>query len=53
MQFLKKNMGIGINHRYIVLVTTERRRNYLMSERNYQVFHRTYISNRNKKQRYL
>ena len=41
-------------HRDIKLVTTERRRNYLVSEPNYsqvfkQVFHKNIISNRNDK----
>ena len=48
-----KTIEIVINHRHIDLVTKERRRNYLISEPKYQVFHGTNISNRNKKQRYL
>ena len=37
--------------RYTKLITTERRRNYLLSEPNYHidVFHRKFISKRNKK----
>ena len=41
-------------HRDIKLVTTERRRNYLVSEPNYHTakfFHRTSISNSNEKTR--
>ena len=37
--------------RDIKLVKTERRRNYLMSEPNYQVFHRKFIRNRNETNR--
>ena len=35
--------------RNIKLVTTERRRNYLVSEPYYKAFHRKFISNRNEK----
>ena len=47
-----KNMENVREHRHIKLVTTERRRNYLLSESNYpyyKVFHRKFISNRNEK----
>ena len=43
-------------HRDIKLVTTERRRNYLVSEPNYYTtnfFYRKFISNRNKKKQTL
>ena len=36
-------------HKNIKLVTTERRRNYLVSEPYYKAFHRKFISNRNEK----
>ena len=41
-------------HRGIKLITTERTRNYLVSEQNHhttQYFYRTFIRNRNKKDR--
>ena len=49
-------------YRYFKLVTTERRRNYLVSKLNYKtadvystakvnVFHRTFINNKNEKNR--
>ena len=41
-------------HRHIKLATTQRRRNYLVSEPNYHTtkfFHRTSISNSNEKTR--
>ena len=45
-----ENMG---KHRDIRLATTEKRRNYLVSEPNYctyyKVFHRKFISNRSEK----
>ena len=49
-----KTMENARKHRNIKLVTTERRRNYLVSEPNYsqvfkQVFHKNIISNRNDK----
>ena len=53
MPFLKKkkNMENVRKQRDIKLVTTKRRRNYLVSEPNYhtKVFHRYFISNRNGK----
>ena len=52
-----KTMENVRKHRYIKLVTTERRRNYLVSEPNYHTtnfFYRKFISNRNeKKLKYL
>ena len=36
-------------YRNIKLVTTEKRRNYLVSEPYYKAFHREFISNRNEK----
>ena len=45
---LGKTMENVRTHIDIKLVTTERRRNYLVSEPNYHtVFHRKFISNRN------
>ena len=49
-----KTMENVRKHRDIKLITTERRRNYLMSELNYhynKVFHRKFISDRNKENR--
>ena len=49
-----KTMENVRKHRDIKLITTERRRNYLMSELNYhynEVFHRKFISDRNKENR--
>ena len=51
-----KTMENVRKHGDIKLVATERRRNYLVSESNYpttKFFYRKFISNRNKKQRYL
>ena len=54
MQFLgkkKKTMENVGKHSDIKLVTTERRRNYLVSQRNYhnlKFLYRTFINNRNK-----
>ena len=46
MQFLRK-------HRHNKLVTTEKRKNYLVSEPNFHVFYRKFISNRNEKCEFL
>ena len=44
-----KTMQNVRKHRNIKLVTTEQRRNYLVSEPHYKVFHRNVISNRSVK----
>ena len=52
MQFLEKLCKIRENILDIKLVTTERRKNYLVSVLNYHItkfFHRKSISNRNEK----
>ena len=49
----RKTMENVRKHRDIKLVATERRRNYLVSEPNYNVVHRISISNRNKKMQIL
>ena len=52
--FFGKTIENVRKHRDIKLVTTERRRNYLVSEPNYHTtkfFYRTFISNRNEKDR--
>ena len=53
---LGKTMKNVRKHRDIELVTTESRKNYLVSEQNFHTskfFYRKTVSNRNKKQRYL
>ena len=47
--FFGKTMENQKKYRNIKLVTTERRRNYLVSEPYYKAFHRKFISNRNEK----
>ena len=44
-----KTMQNVRKHRNIKLVKTEQRRNYLVSEPHYKVFHRNVISNRSVK----
>ena len=44
-----KTMQNVRKHRNIKLVTTEQRRNYLVSEPHYKVFHRNVISNKSVK----
>ena len=48
MQYLEKNVTNGTKDRDIKLLTTEGKRNYLLSEPNYQttIFFRNFISHR-------